>query len=200
MRILYLHGFASGPASTKAAFFQACIPDLEVPDLAQGDFEHLTVTGQLGVIERQGAGEAVVLIGSSMGGYLAALYAAGHPEVTRLVLLAPAFGFVRRWSESAEAAEWRRTGFLAVYHYGDKCTRKLSYRMLEDGAQYPDYPDFRQPALIFHGTRDAVVPPQFSQSFAGTHPNAQLRLLDSDHQLLDALDAIWLEAGPFLLR
>src|SRR5712692_10702133 len=117
MRILYLHGFASGPASKKAAFFRARIPELDVPDLAQGDFEHLTITGQLAVIERLAAGEPVALIGSSLGGYLAALYAARHPEVSKLVLMAPAFGFLRRWSQSPDAAEWRRTGFLQVYHY-----------------------------------------------------------------------------------
>src|SRR5690348_17748458 len=53
-------------------------------------FEHLTISGQLGVLERTLQNEPVRLIGSSMGGYLAALYAARHPEVDRLVLLAPA--------------------------------------------------------------------------------------------------------------
>jgi predicted esterase YcpF (UPF0227 family) len=67
MRTLYLHGFASGPASSKAAFFRDRIPSLEVPDLAAGDFEHLTVTSQLDVIERVAAGDPVSLIGSSLG-------------------------------------------------------------------------------------------------------------------------------------
>ena len=31
-----------------------------------------------------------------MGGYLAALYASRHPEIDRMVLLAPAFGFGTR--------------------------------------------------------------------------------------------------------
>lgn len=199
MRIIYLHGFASGPASKNAGFFRERIPQLEVPDLAQENFEHLTVTGQLGVIEKLAAGEPVALIGSSMGGYLAALYASWHAEVERLVLLAPAFGFVRRWMESPAAGEWRRTGFLDVYHYGEKRNRKLSYRLIEDGLQYEDDPDFGQPALIFHGIRDEVVPPQFSQAFARAHANAELHLLDSDHELIDVLDAIWLKAGPFLL-
>src|SRR6202030_3969199 len=97
MRILYLHGFASGPASKKAAFFADRLPALEVPDLAASDFEHLAITAQLRVIEEAAAGEPVSLIGSSMGGYLAALYASRHREVSRVVLLAPAFAFARRW-------------------------------------------------------------------------------------------------------
>ena len=88
-RILYLHGFASGPGSSKARFFrqrlEAAGGRVEIPDLAAGDFEHLTLTGQLAVIERAAGGEAVSLIGSSMGGYLAALYAQRHPETVRVV-------------------------------------------------------------------------------------------------------------------
>jgi len=164
-----------------------------------GDFEHLTITGQLQVVEELAAGEPVALIGSSMGGYLAALYAARHLEVTRLVLMAPAFGFVKRWSETAEGEAWRESGFLDVYHYAEKRNRRLSYRIVEDGRRYEDFPAFGQPALIFHGLHDTVVPAQLSQQFAASHANVQLQLLDSDHELLDVLEAIWKEAGPFLL-
>jgi uncharacterized protein len=101
-RIIYLHGFASGPASNKARFFRDRLEragaTVDVPDVAAGDFEHLTITGQLAVIrEAVGKGSAD-LIGSSMGGYLAALFAARHTEVRRAVLLAPAFGFAGRWA------------------------------------------------------------------------------------------------------
>lgn len=199
MRYLYLHGFASGPNSKKAMFFRDRIPSAEVPDLAAGDFEHLTITGQLRLIEELAAGEPVSLIGSSMGGYLAALYATRHPEVARLVLMAPAFGFVRRWAESAGAEAWRSSGFLEVYHYGEKRNRRLSYGLVEDARQYEDFPDFRQPGLIFHGIHDSTVPAQLSREFAASHPNVRLHLLDSDHELLNVLDAIWQAAGLFLL-
>ena len=50
-RILYLHGFASGPGSNKARYFQrrleAAGARVAALDLARGDFEHLTITGQL---------------------------------------------------------------------------------------------------------------------------------------------------------
>jgi predicted esterase YcpF (UPF0227 family) len=92
--ILYLHGFASGPFSSKARYFHRYLTDrgalVQVPDLAAGDFEHLTITGQLAVARRFLTGGPVCLIGSSMGGYLAALLAARHAEIERLVLLAPA--------------------------------------------------------------------------------------------------------------
>jgi len=199
MRYLYLHGFASGPGSRKAGFFCDRIPSLEVPDLAAGDFAHLTVTGQLRLIDGLAAGKAVSLIGSSMGGYLAALYAARHPEVEKLVLMAPAFGFARRWSESMDMESWRRNGFLEVYHYGEKRNRRLSYNLIEDARQYRDFPDFRQPALVFHGIHDRTVPARLSQEFAASHPNVRLHLLDSDHELLNVLDDMWQAASRFLL-
>ncbi len=204
--ILYLHGFASSPASSKARFFAARLraagAEVEIPDLAAGDFEHLTITGQLAVIEHEAAGRPVALIGSSMGGYLAALYAARHPEVSRVVLLAPAFGFARRWSERMGAdavAAWRDTGTVEVFHYGENRRRALACALLDDGALYEDYPDFRQPALIFHGAHDDVVPAQYSREFAAAHPNASLEVLDSGHELLNVLEYMAPRVTAFLL-
>ena len=210
-RIVYLHGFASGPTSSKARFFRqrleaagACV---DVPDLADGDFEHLSISGQLDVVERaakpRGYPEPVSLMGSSMGGYLAALYAARHGEVCRLVLLAPAFGFARRWPErlgADQVAHWHSTGTIPIFHYGENRIRKLSYGLLEDGARYEDYPDFHQPALIFHGAHDDVVPAGYSREFAATHPNAILELVDSGHDLLNALDFMAPRVEEFLLQ
>ena len=55
-RILYLHGFASGPQSSKARYFRSLLERagarIDVPDLADGDFEHLTITSQLAMIDR----------------------------------------------------------------------------------------------------------------------------------------------------
>ncbi len=204
-KVVYLHGFASGPGSTKAGFFAARLRaagyQVEIPDLAAGDFEHLTVTAQLGEVARAAAGELCILMGSSMGGYLAALHAARHPEVTRVVLMAPAFGFARRWAASLgpdQLAEWRRTGWLEVYHYADQIQRRVSYALIEDGERYEDYPDVRQPALIFHGRSDPVVPAAYSEGFAARRPNARLVLFDSGHELTDVLEPMWEHVREFL--
>jgi pimeloyl-ACP methyl ester carboxylesterase len=205
-RILYLHGFASGPSSSKARFFadrfRASGTAIEIPDLTAGDFEHLTITSQLAVIERAAAGEAVSLMGSSMGGYLAALYAARHPEVPRVVLLAPAFCFAQRWPELLgrdKFDEWQRTGQLEVFHYARGGPARLSFALMEDAVQYPAYPEFRQPALIFHGANDDQVPVRYSQEFAGVHPNVHLEVLASGHELLDVLDFLAPKVTAFLL-
>jgi pimeloyl-ACP methyl ester carboxylesterase len=105
--LAYLHGFASGPGSTKARFFRARFAEvgatLEIPDLAP-DFTHQTVTSMLAIVEGLLAHAPAVLLGLSLGGYLAALAAAQQPaRVRALVLFAPAFGFLRRWEERAGA-------------------------------------------------------------------------------------------------
>lgn len=193
--ILYLHGFASGPASTKATYFrrylEAAGATVEIPDLAAGDFAHLTLSGQLDVIARAAAGRPVSLIGSSMGGYLAALFAARHPEVERVALLAPAFGFARRWRTHLRddaMARWRATGQLEVFHYGQNRAVQLAYGLMDDADRYEDYPVVRQPTLIFHGAHDDVVPPRYSEEFVRDRANARIEILDSGHELTDMLD------------
>jgi pimeloyl-ACP methyl ester carboxylesterase len=205
-RILYLHGFASSPGSSKAQYFRDYLQGrgatVEIPELDAGDFEHLTITGQLGVIEGAARGEAIPLIGSSMGGYLAALYAARHPEVPRVVLLAPAFGFARRWPERLgpeKMAAWREAGTTDVFHHADGRMRALSPGLLDDGAQYEDFPSFGQPALIFHGRNDDVVPASYSEQFAAAHANVTLEVLNSDHGLTDALEYMGPKVAEFLL-
>lgn len=204
-RFIYLHGFASSPGSRKARFFAERFRELgiglEVPDLAEGDFRNLTLTGQLHVIARIARDEPVTLIGSSMGGYLAALYAARHAEVEKLVLLAPAFSFGSRWPETlgdGAMDQWKRTNTLKVFHYGEGREVDLGYQLVEDASQYEAYPDVRQPVLIFQGQRDTVVPPEYALTFADRHPNARVRLLMSDHELGNVLDEMWMETEQFL--
>jgi uncharacterized protein len=203
--VVYLHGFASGPSSSKARRFYAALTSagaaVTIPDLAAGNFERLTISGQLDVLRGAAGDRPAGLVGSSMGGYLAALYAARQPSVERLVLLAPAFAFSRRWPEKLGAAEmerWRATDALEVFHYGEARNRVLRYDLIADAAQYEDFPDFRQPALIFHGRRDDIVPVEYSQEFAAGRSNVTLEVVDSGHDLLDVLDDIVARAVAFL--
>ncbi|MCP5114233.1 MAG: prolyl oligopeptidase family serine peptidase, partial [bacterium] len=165
------------------------------------NFGALTITGQLEVIEQAAAGASgVSVIGSSLGGYLAALYAARHPEVEWLLLLAPAFGFARRWRErlgEEGVEEWRRSGYMEVFHYASQRPQRLGYGFLEDAQGYEELPEFSQPALILHGLRDDVVPPEQSCQVARNRPNVELRMLESDHGLTDGIDEIWAAARGF---
>ncbi len=204
--VVYLHGFASGPGSKKARFFgerfAARDVPFAVPDLAAGDFSRLTLSGQLQVVENAIAGRVVCLMGSSMGGYLAALYAAAHPaRVRRLVLMAPAFDFASRWPQRlGEPAfgEWERTGSLSVFHYGAGQPATVGFGLYLDALEHPPFPSVTQPTLVFHGSRDDVVPVELSERFAtGLEAQVQLRRFDSDHELLDVTDRMWEETWAF---
>ena len=103
---VYLHGFASSPGSRKAAGFRKKFADLglslSVPDLEGGDFENLTISRQIAMVQDcldKFPGKQFGLIGSSMGGYLAALTAQIRKDVSALYLMAPGFNFLKRWQE-----------------------------------------------------------------------------------------------------
>jgi pimeloyl-ACP methyl ester carboxylesterase len=206
MRIVYLHGFASSPQSGKARFFAGKFGELgvpfEAPALDEGNFEGLTISGQLGVVERAVADGPVVLMGSSMGGYLAALYAARSVhKVERLVLLAPAFQFPTRWRArytDEELERWKTKGSIPFFHYGYKEERGLGYQIVDDALNFEDEPAFQQPALVMHGLRDEVVPAIVSKVFAEGHRNVTLRLFDSGHELTDVLEPMWAATAAFL--
>jgi pimeloyl-ACP methyl ester carboxylesterase len=211
MRVVYLHGFASSPQSTKAQFFARKFAEarvaFEAPALDQDNFEELTISGQMQVVESAVSpaaqtGEGLVLMGSSLGGYLAALYAERNPQRDdRLILIAPAFQFVDRWKTRFSALElerWKQTGWASVYHYDAKAEQRLGYQFLEDAAKYPSVPDFHQRALILHGTEDPVVPYQVSYDFALAHAHTRLTLFKSGHELTDVLEDLWRETAKFL--
>jgi uncharacterized protein len=205
MRYLYLHGFASGSRSRKAQAFRAALAaqgiELEIPDLDEGDFEHLTITGQLKVIERTLDGEPARFVGSSLGAYLGALYASTHPEVDRLVMLAPAFAFTERWVQvfgSDKIAKWRDTGWIDVFHFVHLERRRVHYGMWKDSKTHPLAPSFRQPARIYHGVDDAVVPIAVSRDYVALHGNVTLTEFASDHELLSVLPEITADAVPFI--
>jgi pimeloyl-ACP methyl ester carboxylesterase len=70
--------------------------------------------------------------------------------------------------------------------------------LIEDARQYEAYPDVRQPTLILHGNNDTVVPADLSVAFAARHPNVDLHVLNSDHELVNVLDDMWMETEAFL--
>lgn len=200
-QFIYLHGFASSPESTKAKdlrdrFAQLHI-SLTIPDLNQNDFTHLTLTRQLQQVESDfpPAPEPVTLIGSSFGGLTAAWLGQTQPQVERLVLLAPAFGFLSHWLSQLgeqQVQQWQREGFLPVYHYGQERMLPISYQFAEDAAQYRESEIVRPvPTLIIHGKRDEVIPIESSIEFASDRPWVTLVQMDSDHALIDVLDESW---------
>ena len=201
MKFIYLHGFASSPESAKAVYlrdrFSALEISLQVPDLNQGDFSHLTITRQISQVETafEPDGTPVTLIGSSLGGLTSAWIAQKHSQVKRLVLLAPAFGFLSHWLPELgeeKLRQWQVSGYLPVHHYGEKRSLPLHYKFVEDARQYQETQLLRPvPTLILHGRNDEVIPIEASRDYASVRPWVQLIELDSDHGLSDVMPEIW---------
>jgi pimeloyl-ACP methyl ester carboxylesterase len=88
-RAVFIHGLESSSRGTKARWLQARFPDMLIPDFYGGLPERLERLHRLLAGRRQ-----LILIGSSFGGLMAAIYALEHGrDLTRTVLLAPALNF-----------------------------------------------------------------------------------------------------------
>lgn len=159
-----------------------------------------------GLIDALGTGP-VILVGHSMGGYVALAFARRHPEVLRgLALVA-----TRAGADSPEAAEGRRKTARVVQSSGiqsviDGMTPKLvaednaSESVLEavrgfmepasaDGvvgallgmADRPDstpgLAEISVPTLVATGAEDAIISPSESESLAQAIPGARLRVI-----------------------
>ena len=204
---LYLHGFASSPQSSKARYLCDRFAEqdlrLEVLDLNQGDFTHLTLTRQIQqtIAAFPDSKTPVTLIGSSFGALTAAWVAQQH-QVKNLVLLAPAFGFPHSWYSrlSCEQIEqWHNSGYLPVYHYGAAKQIPLHYQFLKDADNYPLSGLKRSlDTLIIHGINDDVVPIQVSRDYRNQHSQVKLVELNSDHGLNDVQAEIWHLIRDFL--
>ena len=213
-RVVYLHGFASSPGSSKAQRFARELQALGVafvcPDFNLPEFGTLTVTRMIGQVERElASGDGpVALIGSSLGGFVAIVQAqrdgfraAGTPP-DRLILLAPAVDFggerLRRFGDHT-VDDWRRAGRIIVRHHAFDRDEPIGFGLCEDAAQYDAFAQAPAvPTLVFHGRQDDTVEPASVEAWARGRKNVDLRLLDDGHQLTASMDLIWHESRKFL--
>lgn len=206
-RYAYLHGFASSSKSSKGQLFSRRFAArgevLELPELNRPDFARLTISGALEAIDEMAAAAPEArwrLIGSSMGGWLAALWAEANPaRVERLALLCPGFDLASRWPEmiGEEAMQtWRREGSM-LWPDGAGVPTPVHWGFVEDAAQHAPRPAPACPILVLHGRQDETVPIEGSRDYVAAHPNARLVEFDDDHRLLSSAEAIFTQIEGF---
>ena len=167
-----------GHGASGGRFEDGCIGDWRDDALAVLDE---AVTGPL------------VLVGSSMGGWIMLLMALARPERVRgLVGIAPAPDFTRdliapRLTTDQAAALARDGVILAPSAYGEPTP--ITARLLADGERHLllDRPiPFRGPVHLVHGQMDPDVPWQTSLRLAGCLESAAVTVelvKDGDHRL-----------------
>lgn len=209
--VVYLHGFASSPASSKAQVFGRELTRRGVgygcPDLNLPAFETLT-TSRMVAQTLEAVAEAprgpVALVGSSLGAFVAVHAAAADAgrRVDRLVLLAPALDFGGNRLDHLgphSVAEWRAWGRLTIHHYAYGEPRDVGYELYADAAQYDAFAvDLHLPILAIQGRHDDVVSATMVERWAAVRPNVDLHLVDDGHQLTDSMPFIWEKSREWL--
>lgn len=162
---------------------------------------HLTVRH---VAEKTG-GE-VFLVGSSMGGWTTAWFAARHPQrVSACAFIAPSFQFTE-WKRltATQRDEWFRTKQLHIQNlFIDVILGEQMLQELGDFRMDALLERYRTPALIFHGMQDDVVPYQISLKFAQQCRINDIELMllrDGDHRLNFHRERIAHQACEFFAR
>ena len=208
MQFLYLHGFASGPRSTKGVAFEQHFAmrarssdnSFERLNLRQPSFEHLRLSAMIATVQAA-IGERAILIGSSLGGLTAARVAERDPRVAALVLMAPAFQLASRWRAmlGPDWDAWQQTGWREVTDFTTGKPARVDFGFVEDVAAIDQgFPDVRVPTLILHGTRDDVVPVSHSRAFAEGKSHVKVIELDDGHELVASLPTILAATDAFL--
>ncbi|ADO70680.1 YqiA/YcfP family alpha/beta fold hydrolase [Stigmatella aurantiaca] len=210
-RWLYLHGFASGPESTKgvalAAHFARQGIHLERLNLRQPSLEHLRMSAMMRTV-RDAIGTArdrAVVLGSSLGGLTASRVAEEDPRICALVLLAPAFQMmtqVRRSLGPEGMRRWEEQGWLEVHDYAEKRPSRVDFGFVQEMDALEErsgrWPDVRVPTLMIHGRQDTTTDIAFSREWARGKAHVRLVEVDDGHELTVSLGLIQTEVDDFL--
>ena len=190
--LVYLHGFSSAPGGNKGTFARRWAENhgipFQAPDLNLPTFETLTLSAQVEAVEAllRSLPEPPVLVGSSLGGFIATAVAQRETPIRSMILLAPAIHFARRRMTGPAWAAYRDQGEMEVFHHGVGRPLRLGPELLRDLPNWADDDAWRipVPTVILHGRRDEAVPLAESEAFRDRNPGTVLHVLKDDHGLL----------------
>jgi dipeptidyl aminopeptidase/acylaminoacyl peptidase len=175
---------------------------------AAGKFEEITYSGEVDDLQaafafmRDRQAGKIAILGSSMGGTVALLFAAQQAGVATVVTIAAPVHperFTSRLLTPAQAQEWRKTGH--TFYHG----QRINVSLLHDLEKLNVPAAARKiscPVLILHGDRDDVVPVEEAHELYGYLSGSKklVILRGADHRLSDPalLDRALREAVAWL--
>jgi pimeloyl-ACP methyl ester carboxylesterase len=138
---------------------------------------------------RRAVESAELIVGASLGGWLA-LHAAAHAPRARLLLLAPvvsihALDTERPWL----AALWRTFG-APVLDKADRRIRRVDASLLDEMRVLGAPPNPDVDVEVVHGRRDLLSPLAASRKWVAAHDRARLLEVDDGHELSRCLPQI----------
>jgi len=200
--VILCHGMESNKDSDKLVLLSRALAQRGVMVLrfdfryvgeSSGKFEDITYSGEVedlkaahALVQSRNPGKTAIL-GSSMGGTVALLFAAQQASLAALVTVAAPIHperFPSRVLTPAQAEQWRTQGFT---HYNGQ---RINLSLLDD-LDSLDVPEAVKkitcPVLILHGDADEVVPVEEAYELDACLTNSKrLSILPAtDHRLSD---------------
>ncbi len=164
-------------------------PDLNIPSFERLDFKSMA---QLAAWEVKRHMPAVV-VGSSLGA-LVALAVEKEALFAPLVLVAPALGFGKRWTEKLPAGDP-----VTFFHHGSESERAIHRRFFDEMVSLDVEREApRVPTVVFMGRRDESVPfdgvravwDRWEGSRRLVPGSRFVEIPDGDHGLVEHVDPI----------
>lgn len=198
--VILCHGMESNKESEKLIFLSRELArrgilalrfDFSFVGESSGEFEDITYSGE---VEDLSAAYALVqkrriaktaILGSSMGGTVALLFAAQEPSVAALVTVAAPVHperFPERVLNVEQIRQWREAGFTT--YNGQRLNASLLHD-LEKLNVSESIKKITCPVLILHGDQDAIVPVEeaFELHASLAHSKRLSVLRGADHRL-----------------
>jgi putative redox protein len=200
--VILCHGMESNKNSEKLVYVGEALAkrgilvlrfDFAYVGESSGRFEDITYSGEVddlraayALVQSRDPGK-IAILGSSMGGTVALLFAAEEPEIAALVTVAAPVHpeqFPQRTLTAQQIEQWRNRGF--TFYHGQRLNVSLFHDL--EKINVPEAAArITCPVLIVHGDADEVVPVKEAHELHG-RLNSSKRLLvlqGGDHRFSD---------------